>query len=306
MNKNLINHPYISVIMSVYNESNEELTKSIKSVLEQSYTDYEFIIVNDNPGNQTIASVLNNIKDKRTRIINNKKNIGLARSLNIALNVAKGDIIARMDADDICCRDRFVSQIRYMEQNKLDMVGSYIQLIDENDNVIQNVMKFPSSHLKVSLFIKSGSCLPHPSWMVKNEIYKKLNGYRNVPRCEDFDFILRALDQGVKMGNVPSVKVKYRIRNNSISMSGIIDQYLIRLYLLDNRRQISSISEDNLNKYISSNKYTERKKTYIKYLDAKKIFKLNKFSGFFKCITNKFFFIDIRDKLFLYAREFFA
>ena len=58
MNKNLINHPYISVIMSVYNESNEELTKSIKSVLEQSYTDYEFIIVNDNPGNQTIASVL--------------------------------------------------------------------------------------------------------------------------------------------------------------------------------------------------------------------------------------------------------
>jgi glycosyltransferase involved in cell wall biosynthesis len=111
--------PYISAVMSVYNESEEYLRKSIESILNQTYTDFEFIIILDNPDNKKARDILKEYENKDDRIVllENEKNIGLAPSLNRGVKVARGKYIARMDADDIALPQRFEKQVYFLENN---------------------------------------------------------------------------------------------------------------------------------------------------------------------------------------------
>ena len=109
--------PLVSVIMSVYNEPEYMLSEAVNSILKQTFRDFEFIIVNDNPK----TSMLNSIKkacgnDDRVRILNNEENLGLARSLNKGIEVAVGKYMARMDADDISREDRLAVEVEYLER----------------------------------------------------------------------------------------------------------------------------------------------------------------------------------------------
>ena len=99
----------VSVLMSVYSEPKEWLISSINSILNQSFSDFEFIIINDNPTRSINSIVLNYfaITDSRVKIFENKSNIGLTKSLNKGLKLTEGKYIARMDADDISLPDRF-------------------------------------------------------------------------------------------------------------------------------------------------------------------------------------------------------
>ena len=139
----------ISVLMSVYNESEHILRSSISSILEQSYTDFEFIIINDNPKNNEINKVLMSVKDSRVKIINNPNNLGLVKSLNKGLEVASGEYIARMDADDIAVRDRLQKQLSYLEKNNCDIVGSSILCINEDGSITGAQETFPDDYHKI-------------------------------------------------------------------------------------------------------------------------------------------------------------
>ncbi|MFN8250041.1 MAG: glycosyltransferase family 2 protein [Ferruginibacter sp.] len=103
--------PVISVIMGVYN-AETFLEEAIKSILNQSFRDFEFIIVNDASTDNSVA-IINRFNDDRIRVINNESNIGLTRSLNKAIRQAHGEFIARMDADDISFPDRFREQVNF-------------------------------------------------------------------------------------------------------------------------------------------------------------------------------------------------
>ena len=146
--------PLISVIMSVYNESINELEASISSILCQTYTNIEFIIVCDNPENEGIISYLKHINDKRVRIFYNKKNMGLVWSLNHALKYVNGEFVARMDADDICIVTRILDEYRFLTMNHCDIVGSYVELIDENDKTIKQVMRMPKTDKQIRFFMR--------------------------------------------------------------------------------------------------------------------------------------------------------
>lgn len=126
----------ISIIMSVYNETDSVLALSVDSILSQSYSNFEFIIVDDNPNNTQIRDFLKRQSDPRIVRIYNKENRGLVYSLNKALKVAKGSIIARMDADDISEKDRIEKEYRYLKNHNLDLVGTWIHLIDSQNNKI--------------------------------------------------------------------------------------------------------------------------------------------------------------------------
>lgn len=126
------NSPKISVIMSAYNETLDELSSSIDSIIKQTYQNIEFIIVDDNPKNKNIKTAVHKVKDSRIKLIENKKNVGLVQSLNEAINQATGCFIARMDADDISKKNRLEDELHYVERNKLDVVGSFLEIIDEN------------------------------------------------------------------------------------------------------------------------------------------------------------------------------
>lgn len=300
-------NPLISVLMSTYNETLKELEASVFSILSQTYQNIEFIIVDDNPTNEKLKDFLQSLSDKRIRVFYNENNIGLVASLNKALEQARGEYIVRMDADDISAPMRIEDEFHYLCSNSLDLIGSYIELIDENDNVIKPLMKFPSSERYIRKFIKWGSCLAHPSWFGTKRIFNDLKGYRKAPHCEDYDFLLRALKAGYKIGNIPKIELQYRIRSTGVSRTNQIDQYLLRNYLSVLRNNINQISEEDINYFLHSNTFIVQKERVQKYYRDKTNFKksdfIRKVLYFIKMISNKYFWKDIEEKVTLYLRE---
>ncbi|MBN1066205.1 glycosyltransferase [Clostridium botulinum] len=302
--------PTISIIMSIYNETFEELNKSINSILSQTFKDFEFIIINDNPNNIIIKSVIDSIIDPRIKLYNNEKNCGLIFSLNKAIQISQGKYIARMDADDISYSTRLEEQLNYIQKNNLDLIGSYIELINEEDETIKSEMRFPIGHKKIDRFMTWGSCIAHPTWLGKRSMFEHLGGYRNAKYCEDYDLILRAIKCGYVVGNLPKVQLKYRIRMNGISKSHSVDQYLIREYLSYHRKSICIISDNDINNYLKSNQYMSQKDKVIQYKKCKSIIKNSKESilirskAIVKSIINKYFWKDLQEKIMLFLREY--
>jgi len=127
-------NPEVTVLMSVYN-GEKYLREAIDSILNQTFTDFEFLIVNDGSTDRT-AEILRSYDDPRIIIINNEKNIGLTKSLNIGLRMAKGEYIARMDADDVSMPERLQKQIELLNQKKnTGLVGTYYTIINEKGKV---------------------------------------------------------------------------------------------------------------------------------------------------------------------------
>lgn len=300
-------NPKISVIMSVYNETVDELSSSIDSIIKQTYQNIEFIIVDDNPKNKNIKTVVHKIKDPRIKFIENKKNVGLVQSLNKAINQATGCFIARMDADDISKRNRLEDELHYVERNKLDVVGSFLEIIDENGVVRKESMNFPTTASHVKFFMRWGSCLAHPTWLVRREVYQKLNGYRNIPSCEDYDFILRAIAHGYKVGNIPKVELSYRIRQSGVSKSHESQQFLLRDYLARNRKRIDLLTEESIAKFLESREFQEQLKQLSHYKKLKQILKkesgIKKIKAVAEIPGNRFFWRDIVEKITLILRE---
>jgi glycosyltransferase involved in cell wall biosynthesis len=224
----------VSVIMSTYNEEPDWLKKSIDSILNQTYRNIEFIIVLDKPENEELRSILYEYekKDNRVKIILNKKNMGLVKSLNTALEHCHGKYIARMDADDISDPERISKEKNYLENNKLDFVFSGMIVIDENDKKLYewDNNNFSPEEIKKVMGIWNISL--HPTWFVKREVFTSLKGYRDIPYSEDYDFSLRALSNGFKIGKLNENLLLYRMRSTGISKSNNFEQFIISRKLI--------------------------------------------------------------------------
>lgn len=164
--------PKISVLMSVYNEPVDWMRQAIESILNQTYKDFEFIIVNDNPEREENQLVLNEYRDKDSRIsvLCNDQNIGLTKSLNKGLRIAKGKYIARMDADDISLPKRFQMQFDYMEEHpEIIVLGTNIMYIGNrmpfkgNDSI-----KFTDSSIKAQMLLVN--CIAHSSVFIRKSV----------------------------------------------------------------------------------------------------------------------------------------
>lgn len=263
-------NPLVSVIMSTYNESECELSASIDSILSQSYKNIEFLIVNDNPKNETLRSVLNKylLQDDRIIILENLENIGLVNSLNKAILHSRANYLARMDADDIAKPERIQQQMAFMNANNLDLVGGFFNLIDENGTSLNQTVTVPVKHHQICKDIRWRSCIPHPTWLVRREVYETLGGYRQIPYAEDYDFILRLLKTNYKVGNVPCVVLDYRVRPSGISVSNSLKQDAVQNYLAENRRNIQSITEEMVAEII-----VDSQNPFYLYIDKKNAMK---------------------------------
>ena len=132
--------PTISIVMPVYNCENY-LHEAIKSILEQTYTDFEFIIINDGSEDNSEDIILS-YADPRIIYIKNDKNMKIVKTLNKGISLSRGKYIARMDADDICYRDRLEKQLSFMEKHKdIDLCGSYAQNFGTREDVMYRVLK---------------------------------------------------------------------------------------------------------------------------------------------------------------------
>jgi glycosyltransferase involved in cell wall biosynthesis len=128
-------NPKVTVLMSVFNEQ-IYLRTAIESILNQTFSDFEFLIIDDG-SKEPIEDLIADYKDGRIRSFR-QENMGLARSLNKGLQLARGDYIARMDADDVCRSDRLELQIRQIAADpQIDLLGSFFDIVDENERLIE-------------------------------------------------------------------------------------------------------------------------------------------------------------------------
>lgn len=207
-----MNHPVISVIMGSYNPvSKEGLHDAVKSIIDQTYTDWEFIICDDGSA-EPYASYISELAnlDKRIICIKNDENHGLAYSLNRCLDIAKGDYIARMDDDDISLPDRFEKELKFLEtHSEYSWVGSEAALFDNDGRWgIGSRPEVPDvkDYLKYSPFI-------HPSVMFRKKPLLNVHGYsedKYALRCEDYELFMNLASKGYKGYNLQEILFKYQ------------------------------------------------------------------------------------------------
>lgn len=207
----------VSVILSAYN-GKQYLPKAINSILSQTYRDFEFLIVNDGSTDET-GKIMEEFakQDARIRVITNEKNLGLTKSLNIALRQAQGVYVARMDADDVALSERLEKQVSFLDVHpEIGMVGTAFEWIDENGKIIGQKEVVTEPEELRSLLIQTNPFL-HGSIMIRKEILDRAGWYdERYKKAQDYDLWLR-LSQTCKFANLPDVLMQKRMTRNMIS-----------------------------------------------------------------------------------------
>lgn len=201
--------------MSVYNEPLEWIDQAIESILTQSFSDFEFIIINDKPNRMDLIDYLDKkaAYDQRIKILKNSKNIGLPASLNKGISISVGKYIARMDADDISLKDRFKEQVHYLETNpNIGICGTYIRIIDKEGTVTKQIWQLHKPEaLKAGII--SYCPFVHPTVIVRRQILETNKYDENCRVAQDWNLWLR-LVENVQFANIPKVLFHYRLHND--------------------------------------------------------------------------------------------
>lgn len=210
----------VSVIMSIYSEPIEWIEKSIDSILDQTFTDFEFIIINDDPNRDESLVMLNKYarNNQNIKLIFNEKNIGLTKSLNKGLQIAKGTYIARMDADDVALSSRFKKQVDFLNNNLEYVVcGSRSIKIDEKDNEI-GIMNVPLKNEEILSQLIIGNPMSHPTLMIRRNILKNKNILydEELVYSQDYNLIGDLKEYG-KLFNIKEVLLLYRVSQTQIT-----------------------------------------------------------------------------------------
>ncbi|MBN2287710.1 MAG: glycosyltransferase [Candidatus Glassbacteria bacterium] len=193
-NKDTVKTPRLSVVMSVYN-GERHLAEAIESIITQSFEDFEFVIIDDGSTDGTWG-ILNKYAGKDPRIVlsRNEQNIGLTRSLNRGIALAKGEYIARMDADDLSMTDRLELQVRFLDQNpEIGLVSGACNIVDDTGRPIKKISPpLEDEEIKAELLIKN--FFGHPEIMARAEIIHRVGGYdEKIPYAQDYDLWCRLI-----------------------------------------------------------------------------------------------------------------
>jgi glycosyltransferase involved in cell wall biosynthesis len=205
--------PLISVILPVYN-AELYLKDAIDSILGQSLTDFEFIIIDDASSDNSI-DIIKSYSDTRIVFLQKPINTGYTDSLNMAIDISKGEYIARMDADDISLKERFRKQFDYMDSNPDVLVlGTRYKVIGRDETSVTLPIIFP----EVKLFSLTYSPIAHPTAFIRRNVFGKygLRYNKKMEPAEDYDLWTRILDFG-QIENLTEVLLHYRKHQGQIS-----------------------------------------------------------------------------------------
>lgn len=206
--------PLISILMAVYNEE-QSILKSIKSIQNQTFKNWELIIIDDGSKDKTFELISKLIfKNSKIKLIKNSKNLGLSESLNKGIKLARAKYIARADADDINLPDRLKKQYKFLLENKkIDALGTGAWLIDKNGKRHKSAFfnkKFSIHDRKIF----SKPIFFHPSVMFRKRFFRKVGVYDpNFLRAQDKELWLRGLKKGAIYSNLSEALIEYNTRN---------------------------------------------------------------------------------------------
>ncbi|WP_163322473.1 glycosyltransferase [Draconibacterium mangrovi] len=212
-----MSQPLVSVLMCVYSEPLEWIHQSVSSILNQSYSKFEFILVNDAPKRTDLKKTLDNYStcDDRICLIENSKNFGLTRSLNTGLEKCRGKYIVRMDADDISGLTRVEEQVKFMEQNsEIGVCGTWAKLFGARNGIEKRALKDES--LKFSMVLQSPFI--HPSVIIRKAVLdtNRIRYNENYRFAQDYG-LWSDLMKVTIFANLPLILLNYRLSNQQIS-----------------------------------------------------------------------------------------
>ncbi len=210
--------PKLTVLMPVYN-GQRYLREALESILRQTFSDFEFLIVDDGSQDGTSA-ILRSYRDDRIRVIENGCNLGLIATLNKGLQMARGQYVARMDADDVSLPRRLERQLDYLERHRdICVASSYYRDIDENRRVIET--RRPETRdflISFKMHVEGHNPICHPAAMFRTKPVRDAGGYSSeFPHAEDVALWFRLDSRGMKFGVVPRILFLYRCHSRQIT-----------------------------------------------------------------------------------------
>ena len=248
-------NPKITVLMPVYNGA-QFLKEAIESILNQTFKDYELLIIDDGSSDNS-RSIILSYHDERIRYVKNRKNIGLIGTLNKGINLAAGLYIARMDQDDVSKPYRLETQFRFMEKNKeVGLCGSWYEIIGS-----RQIIKVPVNHELIDVSLIENSCFGHPTVIIRRSVLLGDNIY--YPDCSDAeDYAMWSRLSGItKLANIPEVLLEYRIHPSQISSSRKESQLnsanAVRLNHLSKLRELSAEEKSLYKDLFEKSSFTE-------------------------------------------------
>lgn len=207
--------PLVSVAMPVYNAENY-IRKAIDSILNQTYKDFELIVVNDASTDKS-AEIILTYNDPRIRYVENTSNMGIAKTRNKCVQLARGKYIAVLDNDDIARHNRLELQVKFLESNKdFGVCGSYYEVINEVGTVVTK-MKVPVTDREVRTYLLFDNCFCNSTIMIESELLKERKYDEEFDMIEDYYFLYE-ISKFKKLCNLPAYTTQYRVHGQNTSI----------------------------------------------------------------------------------------
>jgi glycosyltransferase involved in cell wall biosynthesis len=215
----MLNQPLVSVTIPVYN-AEKYLRETIESVLNQTYKNFELILVNDASTDSSKELILS-FSDPRISYYENPANMGIVKTRNNCVHYAKGKYIAILDNDDISLPIRLEKEVEFLESNpEYGLCGSFYDVIDSNGNFTVRI-EVPCTSYDINTYLIFNNCFCHSSVMIRSELMKENKFVESYELMEDYDLVYR-LSGKTKMANLPVYTTKYRVhgKNQSTKKAG--------------------------------------------------------------------------------------
>jgi glycosyltransferase involved in cell wall biosynthesis len=208
--------PKLSVIMSVYDGVKaDELVEAVDSILRQTLSDFEFLIMKDAVEREDLLKYLNQLaqRDSRVKLFGNSQRSGNAHSLNRLVEQASGEFLARMDADDISLPERFERQCRYLDQHpNVDLIGTFAREVDSQGHTLFD-KRLPVGAAEIRRFMSKRDPFVHPTVMFRRSFFAQHGLYSESPQyrlLEDTELWARALAAQCEGANIPEFLFHFR------------------------------------------------------------------------------------------------
>ena len=197
---------------------------------------------------------------------------------------------------------RLEKQLAYAIENDYDLVGGSFELFKDLHGEITEVYRVPQHTEECKKYLYQNSCVPHPTWLVRKEVYEICSGYREIITCEDYDFIIRAVMHGYKIGNVEDVILKYRYNLNSISRTNQARQILTAKKRANPYKHGRILTMEEYQRFVASNEYKKKTNSITVYFETLKLLKTKKISlGIMRKILclflNSYFYTDLKERV---------
>lgn len=211
----------ISVLLPVKNGGNT-LFAALESLQQQSYSNFECIIIDDDSDDGACQSVTAQF-DSRFKVIKNR-GTGIVDALNTGISESSQPLIARMDADDIALENRFEQQVTFLETNKgVDFCGTKIEYFSDSKTIDQGLCLYQEwlnaqeTHQQICQNMFVECAIPHPSFMIRRSLFDKIGGYQDNGWAEDYDLLLRAYIHKTRFGKPKDILLKWRDHDQRLS-----------------------------------------------------------------------------------------